>query len=53
MNAEEEIMNADKAILVEKISQFEYQANTIASLERKLENVEKSIDKLVSALCWG
>lgn len=45
----EEIVNADKANLMEKITQLNYQGNTIASLERKLENVQKSIDKLVSA----
>lgn len=45
----EEIMNADKANLVEKITQLKNQGNTIASLERKLENVQISIDKLVSA----
>ena len=45
----EEIVTADKADLMEKISQLKNQGNTIASLERKLENVQKSIDKLVSA----
>lgn len=45
----EEIVTADKANLMEKITQLKYQGNTIASLERKLENVQKSIDKLVSA----
>ncbi|CAJ1940588.1 unnamed protein product [Sphenostylis stenocarpa] len=45
----EEIVTADKADLVEKITQLKNQGNTIASLERKLENVQKSIDKLVSA----
>ncbi|XP_061361586.1 kinesin-like protein NACK2 isoform X1 [Gastrolobium bilobum] len=45
----EEIVAADKANLMEKFTQLKYQGNTIASLERKLENVQKSIDKLVSA----
>ncbi|XP_047157827.1 kinesin-like protein KIN-7B [Vigna umbellata] len=45
----EEIVAADKADLMEKITQLKNQGNTIASLERKLENVQKSIDKLVSA----
>ncbi|KAK7363351.1 hypothetical protein VNO77_05491 [Canavalia gladiata] len=45
----EEIVTADKADLIEKFTQLKYQGNTIASLERKLENVQKSIDKLVSA----
>ncbi|KAJ1402970.1 P-loop containing nucleoside triphosphate hydrolase [Sesbania bispinosa] len=45
----EEIVTADKANLMEKITQLKHQGNTIASLERKLENVQKSIDKLVSA----
>lgn len=45
----EEIVTADKADLMEKITQLKNQGNTIASLERKLENVQKSIDKLVSA----
>ncbi|MED6217979.1 hypothetical protein PIB30_022735 [Stylosanthes scabra] len=44
----EEIVTADKADLKKMISQFKNQGNTIASLERKLENVQKSIDKLVS-----
>ncbi|MED6137913.1 hypothetical protein PIB30_069495 [Stylosanthes scabra] len=44
----EEIVTADKADLMKKISQLKNQGNTIASLERKLENVQKSIDKLVS-----
>ncbi|RDY14697.1 Kinesin-like protein KIN-7B, partial [Mucuna pruriens] len=45
----EEIVTADKADLMEKITQLKNQGNTIASLERKLENVQKSLDKLVSA----
>ncbi|XP_019464487.1 PREDICTED: kinesin-like protein NACK2 [Lupinus angustifolius] len=45
----EEIVTADKVNLMEKITQLDCQGNTIASLERKLENVQKSIDKLVSA----
>ncbi|KAL2338826.1 hypothetical protein Fmac_013272 [Flemingia macrophylla] len=49
----EEIVSADKADLMEKITQLKNQGNTIASLERKLENVQKSIDKLVSAFSAG
>ncbi|KAK2358548.1 kinesin protein KIN-7E [Trifolium repens] len=45
----DEIVKADKTSLVEKITQLKNQGNTISSLERKLENVQKSIDKLVSA----
>lgn len=45
----EEIVNADKTNLMEKINQLKNQGNTITSLERKLESVQKSIDKLVSA----
>lgn len=45
----EEIVKADKTNLMEKITQLKNQGNTISSLERKLENVQKSIDKLVSA----
>ncbi|MED6150544.1 Kinesin-like protein nack2 [Stylosanthes scabra] len=44
----EEIVTADKADLMKMISQLKNQGNTIASLERKLENVLKSIEKLVS-----
>ncbi|GAU16802.1 hypothetical protein TSUD_200450, partial [Trifolium subterraneum] len=45
----DEIVKADKTNLMEKITQLKHQGNTISSLERKLENVQKSIDKLVSA----
>ena len=45
----EEIMAANKDDLIAKITQLKNQGITIASLERKLENVQKSIDKLVSA----
>lgn len=43
----EDIMLMDKAILKEEITRLNSQGNTIDSLERKLENVEESIDKLV------
>ncbi|CAJ2650008.1 unnamed protein product [Trifolium pratense] len=45
----DEIVKADKTNLMEKITQLKNQGNTISSLERKLANVQKSIDKLVSA----
>lgn len=39
----------DQANLIEEISRFKCQGSTIESLERKLENVQKSIDQLVSS----
>ncbi|XP_027368734.1 kinesin-like protein KIN-7B [Abrus precatorius] len=45
----EEIVTADKADLMEEFNQLKNQGNTIASLERKLESVKKSMDKLVAA----
>lgn len=44
----ENIVVSDKVNLREEISRLKSQGNTIASLERKLENVQKSFDKLVS-----
>lgn len=38
----EDFVTADKADLMEKITQLKCQGNTMASLERKLENVQKS-----------
>lgn len=43
----EDIMLQDKANLKEEITRLNSQGSTIESLERKLENVQKSIDKLV------
>lgn len=43
------IGEADQANLIEEISRFKSQGSTIESLERKLENVQKSIDQLVSS----
>ncbi|XP_054820843.1 kinesin-like protein KIN-7B isoform X5 [Prosopis cineraria] len=43
----ENIVVADKANLMEEISRLKSQRGTISSLERKLENVQKSFDKLV------
>lgn len=45
----EEIVIGDKANLKEEITRLNSQENTIASLERKLDNVQKSIDMLVSS----
>ncbi|KAI4344655.1 hypothetical protein L6164_011854 [Bauhinia variegata] len=45
----EEIVIADKAKLMEEIGRLKSQGNTIVSLEKKLENVQKSIDTLVSS----
>lgn len=45
----QEVVTADKANLQEEISRLNSQGNDIMSLERKLENVQESIDKLVSA----
>ncbi|KDP33977.1 hypothetical protein JCGZ_07548 [Jatropha curcas] len=44
----EEIVIGDKANLKEEITRLNSQESTIASLERKLDNVQKSIDMLVS-----
>lgn len=44
----ENIVVADKADLMEEISRLKSQGSTTACLERKLENVQKSFDKLVS-----
>ncbi|PON66062.1 Kinesin-like protein [Parasponia andersonii] len=45
----EEIVVGDQANLIEEISRFKSQGSTIESLERKLENVQKTIDLLVSS----
>lgn len=45
----QEVVTADKANLQEEIIRLNSQGNDIMSLERKLENVQESIDKLVSA----
>ncbi|KAK4769504.1 hypothetical protein SAY86_027654 [Trapa natans] len=45
----QEVVTADKANLQEEISRLNCQGNDILSLERKLENVQETIDKLVSA----
>ncbi|KAM6583673.1 hypothetical protein CsatB_010675 [Cannabis sativa] len=45
----EEIMEGDQANLIEEISRFKSQGSTIESLERKLENVQKTIDQLVTS----
>lgn len=45
----EETMVGDQANLIEEISRFKSQGSTIESLERKLENVQKTIDQLVSS----
>ncbi|GKV03764.1 hypothetical protein SLEP1_g16013 [Rubroshorea leprosula] len=50
---QEEIVMGDKTNLKEEISRLNSQGSTIASLERKLENVQKSIDMLVSSLSNG
>ncbi|XP_057967280.1 kinesin-like protein NACK2 [Malania oleifera] len=42
----EEFMTVDKANLKEEISRLDSRGNAIASLEKKLENVQKSIDML-------
>ncbi|XP_057506273.1 kinesin-like protein NACK2 [Actinidia eriantha] len=50
----EEIEFRDKASLKEEITRLNTQGSNIASLEEKLENVQKSIDKLVMYLpCSG
>ena len=46
----EDIMLRDKANLKEEITRLNSQGITIESLERKLENAQKSIDKLVFSL---
>ncbi|KAK9274437.1 hypothetical protein L1049_021684 [Liquidambar formosana] len=46
----EEIVIRDKANLKEEITRLNSQGSTIESLERKLENVQNSIDKLVLSL---
>lgn len=43
----EEIVSGDRGNLIEEIARFKSQGSTIESLERKLENVQKSIDQLV------
>ncbi|KAJ9183689.1 hypothetical protein P3X46_007512 [Hevea brasiliensis] len=45
----EEIVIGDKANLKEEITRLNSQESTIASLERKLDNVQKSIDMIVSS----
>ncbi|OWM84067.1 hypothetical protein CDL15_Pgr009314 [Punica granatum] len=45
----QEVVTADKANLQEEIIRLNSHENGIMSLERKLENVQESIDKLVSA----
>ncbi|KAK4757883.1 hypothetical protein SAY87_019184 [Trapa incisa] len=45
----QEVVTADKANLLEEISRLNCQGNDILSLERKLEHVQETIDKLVSA----
>ncbi|XP_062091216.1 kinesin-like protein KIN-7B [Humulus lupulus] len=45
----EETMVGDQANLIEEISRFKSQGSTIESLERKLENVQKTIDQLVTS----
>ncbi|PON97049.1 Kinesin-like protein [Trema orientale] len=45
----EETVVGDQANLIEEISRFKSQGSTIESLERKLENVQKTIDQLVSS----
>lgn len=49
----EEIVIGDKANLKEEITRLNSQESTIASLERKLDNVQKSIDILVSSFPSG
>ncbi|KAJ7979191.1 Kinesin-like protein [Quillaja saponaria] len=49
----EETVLGDKANLMEEITRLNSQGSTIASLEKKLENVEKSIDKIVSSFPAG
>ncbi|KAL6965936.1 Kinesin-like protein nack2 [Sarracenia purpurea var. burkii] len=46
----EEIEFRDKASLKEEITRLNFQGSNIASLEEKLENVQKSIDRLVMYL---
>lgn len=48
-SASEEIVIGDKANLMEEINRLKSQGGTIESLEKKLENVQESIDKLVSS----
>lgn len=45
----EDIVIVDQANLIEEITRIKSQGSTIASLERKLENVQNSIDQLVSS----
>lgn len=45
----EEIVIGDKTNLMEEINRLKCQGSTIESLEKKLENVQESIDKLVSS----
>ncbi|KAG2717810.1 hypothetical protein I3760_03G192400 [Carya illinoinensis] len=45
----EEIVIGDKANLMEEINRLKCQGSTIESLEKKLENVQESIDRLVSS----
>lgn len=45
----EEIVIEDKANLMEEINRLKCQGITIESLEKKLENVQESIDRLVSS----
>ncbi|XP_050219257.1 kinesin-like protein NACK2 [Mercurialis annua] len=45
----EEVVIGDKASLREEITRLNSQESTIASLERKLDNVQKSIEMLVSS----
>lgn len=49
----EEIAIGDQTSLKEELTRLNSQGNTIISLERKLENVQKSIDMLVSSLSSG
>lgn len=49
----EEIVSGDKANLKDEITRLKSQESTIASLERKLDNVQKSIDMLVSSFSSG
>ncbi|XP_059432302.1 kinesin-like protein KIN-7B [Corylus avellana] len=48
-SASEEIVIGDKANLMEEINRLKSQGGTIESLEKKLENVQESIDKLASS----
>ena len=45
----EEIVIGDKTNLMEEITRLKSQGNNIESLEKKLESVQESIDKLVSS----